>query len=198
MLVCLFVAPCQAEEEAVLDDDNVRDVYAESTRQIQPTDQWIEGHGRPWWFRRHRWGSKTRSNGKRMKRKQHKRTRPSSQEFYYDDRLDHFVPANQWDEKQMDDQQPVRIRIRLRRRGPVKRHAKKSSKLSKKVLMEFAQDRELDSIAKQFLLEDEDDDSLTQVLREAVQTYRRADRLSLDGHQRQGLRVKVRRTKRRS
>lgn len=206
-MFCLSVA--LDEDDAELDgSDNVHHIYVKPNRQLKrPEVEWFEGHQRPWWVRRMRWGgkkNKARNNGssKRIKHKQNKRKQIREEIRYIDDdsRLEPFAPISQWDEdKVVEDPQPIRIRIRLRRRGPVKRHAKKSSKkLRKQMSMEYAEDRQMDSMAKDFLLEDKDDDSLEKVLREAVQTFRRADQLTINGHHRQGLRVKVRRTKRRS
>ena len=174
-LVC--AALIDAEEDAEFNDRDLQEVQDIPTRLIRTSKvRWMDEYERrmpSWWMRRRRGGKKkTRKNKvtKRLKRKQRRRMRVKGRgdgfRFVDDgrfDQLDDFIPTGQLqDDKMMDDASPIRIRIRLKRRGPVKRDAKKSKrrklrkkkkskKQKKKCLAELAEKEAMTKVLKDFL-----------------------------------------------
>lgn len=188
-MVCLSAALIDTEDEAAFGNDHLQNVREEPTRPATRIGQrWMGEYRQPRWMRR-RWGGKnkrrTNKISKRLKRKQRRRMHaaPSDDFHYVDDghgvldQLDDFIPNVQFhqeEEDKMMDPQHIRIRIRLKQRGPVKRHAKKSKKSKKKSRKQ----------KKKALAELAEKEAMTKVLKNFLNSRRRRGRLGRKGFKR--------------
>lgn len=237
-VVFLFATLTVAEEDTEVDDthDDVEEIQEEPVSLTRSEEHWIGEHRRPWW-RSHRRKARKNSLSKRLKRKHRRRMRLRKNGFQFMNNgevgeMDDFAPTDFHPDDDTTDPRHIRIRIRLRRRGPVKRDAKNAKRLRKnkkkrrknrknknknknkgpkvgkkkkrkknkkkrKKAKELARAEAMAMVLKHFLVgRGGDKRSSDGVVRETVQTYRRADRVAVDDGERQSVRVKVRRVKR--
>ncbi len=183
-LVCLSAGLIDTNEDAELNDGQLQEVLEEPTRLTRTKVRWMGEYRRPWWMRRRGGGKKkTRKNNltKRLRWKQRRRMHAlGGDDFHFvdDDRfdqLDDFIPTGQLrqdDDDKMMDAQPIRIRIRLKRRGPVKRDAKKTKKKSKKKSKKQK---------KKALAELAEKEAMTKVLKDFLNSRRRRGRMGRKG-----------------
>jgi hypothetical protein len=196
-------------------DENVRlqDIFDESKKLAQPHARWMGDYRQhPWWIRPRsiRKKNKKVKSGlpKRMQQNGHRRRMQTSSKGFHlvDDsnfgQMDDFISNQRHrdEEKAVLDPQRIRIRIRLRQQGPVKRHAKqgkkRSKKISKKLAEKLATQEAMALVLKDFLRPNKNGLSSHKAVRKLAKGYRRVGKFAL--HRKGSRRMKVRAKKRKS